>query len=111
MTDIRPVWKQLASEKKLTRGDIATLCVFKALKKGVPETAKENLKKSFQPVTNSNKLSNGAYPYFGMYSALRDVDYKYNPSQVFSLLTEEERAQVSTVVAAIKGKGFGEVLI
>ena len=110
MTDIRSIWKKLSSEKKLTRGDIATLCIYKALKKGVPEAAKTYLRKSFQPITNSNKLNNGAYPYYGMYNALHDVN-GYRPSIIFQLLTPEEQGQVASVIGAIKGRSFGEVSI
>lgn len=111
MIDIRPVWKKLSSEKKLTRGDIATLCIYKALKKGTPDIARTYLSKSFKPITNLNKLNNGAYPYYGMYNALRDVNNKWNPSVIFKLLTEEEQSQVSAVIDAVKGKTYGEVIL
>jgi len=69
--DIRPQWKALAAERKITREDIAALCIYRSLIKGEgKEGAISRLRKSFSPITNPVKLENGAYPYGSLASAL-----------------------------------------
>ena len=69
--DVRPLWKELASKKGITRSDMAALCIYRSSFKGEGiEGAKFRLLKSFSPVTNTIKLANGAAPYYAMYDAL-----------------------------------------
>jgi hypothetical protein len=76
MKDIRTQWKALAAARKITREDIAALCIYRAmLKEQVPEGAKSKLHKSFKPITNAAKLANGAYPYAALESAVNSIKY------------------------------------
>jgi len=76
MKDIRTQWKAHAAERKITREDIAALCIYRALvKEQVPTGAKSRLHKSFKPITNTVKLENGADPYGSLKSAVNSVRY------------------------------------
>lgn len=87
MKDIRAQWKALAAVRNITRKDIAALCIYRALiKEQVPEGAKTRLHKSFKPITNANKLANGAYPYGALESAVNSIRY----STFASWLDEED---------------------
>jgi hypothetical protein len=74
--DIRPLWKALAKERKITKEDIAALCIYRAMVKGeVPEGAKTRLEKAFKPITNPVKLENGADPHGALKSAIWSIKY------------------------------------
>jgi len=74
--DIRPQWKALAKERKITKEDIAALCIYRAMVKGeVPEGAKTRLEKAFRPITNVVKLENGADPHGALKSAIWSIKY------------------------------------
>lgn len=74
--DIRPQWKALAAARKITKEDIAALCIWRALyKEQVPEGAKTRLHKAFKPITSRVKLENGAYPYGALETALNSIKY------------------------------------
>jgi hypothetical protein len=76
MKDIRTQWKALAAEKKITREDIAALCLYRTMfkKEQTPE-ALARLHKSFAPITNAIKLANGAIPHASLDSAVRTIKY------------------------------------
>ncbi len=74
--DIRPQWKTLANERKITKSDIAALCIYRSLVKGEgKEGAISRLQKAFKPITNPVKIENGAYPYGSLESALWSIKY------------------------------------
>ena len=76
MKDIRQQWKALAADRKITREDIAALCIYRAMvKEQIPEGAKSRLHKSFKPITNQTKLDNGAQPYAALESAVNCIEY------------------------------------
>lgn len=76
MKDIRTQWKALAATKKITRGDIAALCIYRAMvKEQVPNGAKSRLHKAFTPITNSVKLANGAAPRYALETAIFEIRY------------------------------------
>lgn len=76
LKDIRPLWKARAAERKITKQDIAALCIYRAMIKGeVTEGAKSRLHKSFAPITNEVKLANGAAPYGSLETALYSIKY------------------------------------
>jgi hypothetical protein len=102
MTDIRQQWKALAAERKITRGDIAALILYRTLVKGQgKEAAIAKLRKSFIPIANPIKLQNGAYPYGALESALWSVKY----STVFTWLQEDEKEKLVALAKEIKIKG------
>lgn len=74
--DIRPQWKALAKERKITKEDIAALCIYRAMVKGeVPDGAKTRLGKAFKPITNVVKLENGADPHGALKLAIWSIKY------------------------------------
>ncbi len=76
--DIRPQWKALAADRKITKEDIAALCIYRAVFKGqIPDGAKTRLQKSFTPITNQVKLENGADPYGAMTTAINSIRYSH----------------------------------
>lgn len=86
-TDIRPQWRELAAKRKITKEDIAALCLYRSLLKGGnTEDTLARLRKSFKPITNIVKLDNGAYPYGSLQEAMRMLKY----STVTTWLTETE---------------------
>ena len=94
--DIRPQWKALAQERKITKEDIAALCIYRALVKGeVPEGAKTRLHKAFRPITNQIKIANGAAPYAALDTALYSLKY----SAFAKWLSEDE---MKALIAAAK---------
>jgi len=103
--DIRPQWKSLAAERKITKEDIAGLCIYRALVKGEgKEGAISRLKKAFKPVTNPVKIENGAYPYGSLASALWSVKY----STFVQWLDEKDRDSIIAIAKDIKVRG-GEI--
>lgn len=99
MKDIRQNWKALAAEQKVTREDIAALCIYRALVKNQgKEGAISRLRKSFIPVTNPIKLQNGAAPYHALSVALWCVKY----SAIHNWLDESERQSLVTMAKEIK---------
>jgi len=74
--DIRQQWKALASERKITKEDIAALCIYRAMVRDeVPVGAKSRLRRAFNPITNKTKLENGARPYGSLESAVNSIKY------------------------------------
>lgn len=114
--DIRQNWKQLAKDKKITKEDVAALCLYRALlKTSTPddtaraiiigngkEAALSRLKKSFKEVTNTIKLANGAAPYGAAESALRMVKY----STVLTWLGENEQKIMIELGRALANEGI-----
>lgn len=106
MKDIRQQWKALAAERKINREDIAALCIYRSLTKNEgKEGAIGRLRKSFNPITNSTKLDNGAAPYYALSLALWCVKY----STILSWMDEEDKQQVLSIAKEIKIK-VGEIL-
>lgn len=63
---IKSAWKTLANNKQNTRNDHIKYCILRAmLAKGEDKVAiaKHFLHKSFSPITNPNRLANGAHPF------------------------------------------------
>lgn len=88
-TDIRPQWRMLAKERKITKEDIAALCLYRSLiKGGIKEDTLARLRKSFKPISSQIKLDNGAYPYGSLQEAIRMVKY----SNLAQWLTKDEAA-------------------
>jgi cellulase/cellobiase CelA1 len=74
--DIRAQWKALAADRKITKEDIAALCIYRAMVKDqVPELAISKLQKSFKPITNQTKLINGAAPFAAREYAMNAIKY------------------------------------
>lgn len=102
MKDIRQNWKALAADRKITREDIAALCLYRALVKeqGKPG-AIERLRKSFKQITNPVKLENGAAPLWSLEYSLRTIRH----SNVMSWLDEDEKAAMLALAKEVKIKG------
>lgn len=99
MKDIRQNWKALAADRNTKCEDIAALCLYRALaKEQGKEGAIYRLRKSFNPITNSVKLENGAEPYFALSTALRLLKY----STVFSWFPESEKQAILDLAREIK---------
>lgn len=112
--EIKKNWKNLSKEKRITKQDIATLCLYRSL--FIPDTsdktrellaygtdkngAIQRLKKSFQPITNSVRLNNGEHPYRSLLQALSMVRY----STMFDWLTENEQVKLLALSNLIKGE-------
>ena len=111
MKDIRQQWKALAAARKITPKDVAALCVYRALLKTPDvdtlrtaitqgygkEGAIHRLLKSFKPITNQVKLSNGAEPYGCLMTSLRLAKY----SEVYSWLDEEDKVLLQNLATEI----------
>lgn len=98
-TDIRPQWRKLAAERKITKEDIAALCLYRSmLRGGEKEDTLARLRKSFKPVTNIVKLDNGAYPYGSLQESLRMLKY----STVITWMTSEEAALLLSLAKSIE---------
>jgi len=99
--DIRPLWKALAEERKITKEDIAALCIYRALvKEQGKEGAISRLQRAFKPVTNTVKLENGAAPYGALDSAL----WLVKRSTFITWLDEEPKQAVLALAKEIKIK-------
>jgi hypothetical protein len=98
-TDIRAQWKALAADRKITKEDIAALCIYRAMvKEQVPEGAKTRLEKAFSPIKNETKLANGAIPYAARDYAINAVKYS-----VFSKwLTKDELVALAEAAKTTK---------
>lgn len=102
MKDIRQNWKALAADRKITREDIAALCLYRALvKEQGKEGAISRLRKSFKAITNPVKLENGAYPFGALESSLWSIRH----STLITWLDEEEKQAMLTLAKEIKVKG------
>jgi len=102
MKDIRQQWKALAADRKVTREDIAALCLYRALvKEQGKEGAISRLHKSFIPITNPIKIENGAHPYGALASALWMVKH----STFVTWLDEEPKQALLTLAKEIKVVG------
>ena len=100
--DIRPQWKTLAQERKITKEDIAALCIYRSLIKGEgKEGAISRLKKAFKPVTNPVKIENGAYPFGSLQSALWSIKY----SNIMDWLDEPQKVAIIAIAKDIKISG------
>ena len=87
--DIREQWKAHAAARKITKEDIAALCIYRALiKDQIPDGAKSRLHKSFQPITNAKKLANGAEPYGSLNASLNSIKYS-----IFAQWLDKEEMQ------------------
>jgi hypothetical protein len=101
-TDIRAKWKARAALKNIIKEDVSVLCIYRAVIAAEgKEGAIERLNKSFTPITNQNKLNNGAYPYFGVYSSL----YGVRGCPVYNWLDETEKKAVLEIAKSIKATG------
>lgn len=101
--DIRPLWKALAKERKITKEDIAALCIYRAMiKEEVPEGAKTRLHKAFKPITNTVKLENGAAPYGALQSAVNLIKY----SKFTEWLDKDEFAALLEAAKKTKDAGL-----
>jgi hypothetical protein len=86
-TDIREKWKALAADRKITKEDIAALCIYRSLIKGEGlDGAKGRLYKAFTPISNPVKLENGSQPYGSLSQALGCVRW----SNVIKWLDKDE---------------------
>ncbi len=93
-TDIRPKWKALAQERKITKEDISALCLYRALTQlDGREEALARLFKAFKPITNNVKLTNGAARYGALKEALRMFQY----SAVATWLTPDESKKLQAL--------------
>lgn len=92
LVDIRQKWKTLADKQEIKSEDIVALCLHRTLyaDEGNTEAAIVRITKSFTPITNANKLANGATPYMTLQYALRTLKY----SSVFSWVNEDEQNQL-----------------
>jgi hypothetical protein len=87
--DIREQWKAHAAARKITKEDIAALCIYRALiKEQMPEGAKSRLHKAFQPITNARKLANGTQPYGSLDASLNSIKYS-----IFAQWLDKEEMQ------------------
>ena len=103
MKDIRQQWKALAADRKITREDIAALCIYRAMvKEQVPEGAVSRLHRSFKPITNKVKLDNGAAPCAALESAIWSIEY----SKFAEWLDKDEMAALLEAVKATKVAGI-----
>lgn len=71
MKDFRPIWKDLASQKKITARNHIENCILRAMHaKDVDKVAlaKLLLAKAFTPITRQVKLENGRKPFSGMFT-------------------------------------------
>lgn len=99
--DIRPQWKILAQERKITSEDIAALCIYRAMIKGqVPELAIAKLNKAYNPITNATKLANGAEPMYARQIAINSVKYSnlakwLSPDELKALVAAAETTRVA----------------
>ena len=101
--DIRPLWKALAKERKITKEDIAALCIYRAMVKGeVPEGAKTRLQRAFKPITNTTKLENGADPQGALKSAVYSIKY----SKFAEWLSKDELAALLEAAKKTKDAGL-----
>lgn len=102
-TDIRAQWKALASQKIITKEDIAALCIYRSMIKGEgKEGAISRLKKAFFPITNSIKLENGMDPYGALKSAIWGSRY----SAVLTWLTPQEKADLQSLATELQKERF-----
>jgi len=90
-TDIRPQWRQLSAERKISSADITALCLYRSVLRGEGKPgAIDRIKKAFQPITNTVKLANGAEPYFSLIESLRAAKY----SVILQWLTQPEQLEI-----------------
>lgn len=104
-TDIRDEWKALAASRKITAPDIAALCIYRAMIHGQgKDGAIAQLKKSFTPVTNPIKLSNGVLPNNGLYYALATltISFRQGYGPIFlNWITKDEKQELAEIAASI----------
>lgn len=102
-TNLRPFWKQLASQCALTPADMAALFLVRALKTEQPfEAAQAGLLRAFTPIRNPIKLANGQWPFQALHLALSK--YRLSSSPVLSHLTPEEQQQVLALADTLRQK-------
>jgi len=101
MKDIRTQWKALASAKNIKSEDIAALCLYRTIyKEHTLEEGLNRIRKSFKPITNANKIANGAYPYGSLQASLRNIKY----SSVVGWLDEEDKLKVIAMAKDVLSK-------
>ena len=102
-TDIRAKWKALSADRKITKEDVAALCIYRSLIAGEgKEGAISRLKKAFKPITNPVKLENGMDPYGAMKSAIWGVKY----CTVLTWLTPSEAAATLAIARELQTERF-----
>ena len=72
------LWKKLANEKKIKYYDVAAYALIKAIyskSNEKLEVARGLLLKAFTPITNANKLNNGARPFQSLEWSLNLLNY------------------------------------
>jgi hypothetical protein len=72
------LWKKLANEKKIKFYDVAAYALIKAIhakSNDKLEVARALLYKSFTPITNDNKLINGAFAFQGLEWSLEQANW------------------------------------
>jgi hypothetical protein len=102
-TDIRAKWKALSADRKITKEDIAALCIYRSLIAGEgKEGAISRLKKSFKPITNPVKLENGMDPY----GALKSAIWGTRHSVVLTWLEPQEKAALQALATELQREKF-----
>lgn len=102
MNNISQQWKAFAKKREIKSGDIAALCIYRALAENEgKEGAIRRLRKSFSPITNPVKIENGAAPYFALSTALWSVKY----SILLTWLDEKDKNEIVSLSKEIKIKG------
>jgi hypothetical protein len=97
-TDIREKWKALAADRKITKEDIAALCIYRSLIKDEGlDGAKGRLYKAFTPVSNPIKLENGTRPYGSLSQAVACIKW----SNVITWLDTDEAKVVSEMAQTL----------
>lgn len=83
---LRSIWRELSSTNSITSQHIAIYTLLR----------NKPLLRAFTPISNKIKLTNGAQPWQGCYSALSGLDRGRLPAP-FDFLDEEEKAQLANI--------------
>lgn len=95
------LWKKLANEKKIKYYDVAAYALIKAIcskSNEKLEVARGLLLKAFTPITNVNKLGNGARPFQGLEWSLNWANY----SDLIKELDEAGKAEFESLWKALR---------
>ena len=95
------LWKKLANEKKIKYYDVAAYALIKAIYSKSNEkldVARAMLLKAFTPITNTNKLDNGAQPFQGLAWSLDYANY----SDLVKELDESGKALFESLWKALR---------
>lgn len=125
--DIKALWKNLADNKRNTRAHHVQYCILRAIAaKGEDKVAiaKHLIRKAFSPISNANKLANGATPFGALHfwnsnaAIFRlgpwDSEVNKHPKiyttvldvPVLDVLTEEEADQFGRILSAVTPKSL-----